>query len=37
MSELVRTCGHESRDLRTLVSNHITKNPEPNACPRAAR
>ena len=37
MSELVRTSGHESSGLRTLVSNHITKNPEPNACLRASR
>lgn len=28
MSELVRTSGHKSRDFRTLVSNHYTKNPE---------
>ena len=31
MSELVRTSGHESRDLRTVVSNHCTKNPNATA------
>lgn len=30
MSELVRTSGHESRDIRDLVFNHYTKNPERN-------
>ncbi len=28
MSELVISSGHKSRKLRTLVSNHYTKNPE---------
>ena len=27
MSELLRTCGHESRNPHTLVFNHCTKTP----------
>lgn len=30
MSELVRYCGNETRDLDTFVFNHYTKNPERN-------
>ena len=37
MSELVRYCGHESRDLHTLVSNYNTMNPERCGRHRPAR
>ncbi len=34
MSELVRTSGHESRDLPNLVFNHSTMNPVRNGYDR---
>ena len=37
MSELVRTSGHESRDLHPLVFNHCTKNFERNGFYSPAR
>ena len=37
MSELVRTSGHESRDITTIVFNNSTKNHEHNDCHRTAR
>ncbi len=37
MSELVRTSGHESRDLHNFVSNHCNMNPNLNGCHNRAR
>lgn len=37
MSELVRCCGHESRDSHIFVSNHYTKNLELNGYHSPAR